>query len=106
MADTPFNQPQPVPWNEHATLVRFGVGTIESGAREVLAEGPLHRMLTLAGALPRDQRRELLIALPDRGRPPFRYQGEGLDALLIRPDRPAEPPPSMAAAPRRPVRRR
>lgn len=103
MANPPPLRSFPVPWNDHATLVHFRVGTIESGAREVLAEGPLHRMIELAAELPSAQRCELLLALPDRRQPPFRYQGEELKTLIARPDRPVSPP---VLPPRRPVRRR
>lgn len=77
-----------VSWKEQATLVRLGAGPVADGGREIVAESTLADVVGRLAALPMTERRRYLIALPDRGAPPFRYDADDLERLLGRPDRP------------------
>ncbi len=86
-----------VSWKEQATLVRLNAGPITDGGREIVAESTLAEVVGKLEALSMVERRRYLIALPDRGAPPFRFDADDLERLLGRPDRPGAigfPPPA------------
>lgn len=77
-----------IPWRDQAVLIRTTSASIHDGGRTIVAEGPLHRLLDIADALAPDELPRHYIALPDRGAPPFRFDGEAVRNLLGRLDRP------------------
>ena len=79
---------QPTPWQDAATLVRLDDAEVADGGRSIVAEGPLHRLLTLADGLTPAELDRHFIALPDRRRAPFRFDADAIIALLGRSDRP------------------
>jgi hypothetical protein len=78
----------PIPWREHATLIRTNGASIYEGGRQIVAEGPLYRMLDLADTLVPAELQRHFITLPDRRAAPFRYDPAAIAALLGRLDRP------------------
>lgn len=84
-----------IPWRDQATLVRTSGAAIHDGGRVIVAEGPLHRLLAIADALAADELDRHFIALPDRGAPPYRFEGAAIRGLLGRIDRPG----AMAGVP-------
>ena len=79
---------QPIPWQDAATLVRVADARLTEGGRSIVAEGPLHHLLTLADRLPPAELAQHFITLPDRRAAPFRFDAEGIAGLLGRIDRP------------------
>ncbi|MCK8455294.1 hypothetical protein [Sphingomonas faeni] len=73
-----------IPWSELATLIRVTDRTSEIGAsREILQEGPLHRVVETVAAMPRDARRGLSVSLPDRRVRPHTFDRHEIDALIM-----------------------
>lgn len=79
---------QPIPWHDSATMIRLSDERLTEGGRAIVAEGPLHRLLTLADSLPPAELERHFIALPDRQAAPFRFDAEAIGRLLRRGDRP------------------
>lgn len=78
----------PIPWHDHATLIRTTDASIHEGGRTIVAEAPLHRLVELASALSPHELERHFITLPDRRAAPYRFDGAGIHALLGRLDRP------------------
>lgn len=78
----------PIPWHDHATLIRTTDASIHDGGRSIVAEAPLHRLVELASGLSPAELDHHFIALPDRRAAPFRFDGTAIHALLGRLDRP------------------
>lgn len=77
------------PWNESATLTRAvsRPGTDEP-TREILFEGPLHRVIDKIAGMSPDARTGFSISLPDRQVRPHTYDAHALRALIDDPFRP------------------
>lgn len=80
-------------WTDTATLVRHSV---DAQPRELMAEGPLWRVLLILAQRPRSELDGLLIAFPDRGAAPYSLDGTAIVALLNDPTRPVVRPPTKA----------
>ena len=78
----------PIPWRDAAVLIRTTGAEIHEGGRAIVAEGPLYHMLDLADALSPEELGRHYVTLPDRRTAPFRFDGDGIRALLGRLDRP------------------
>ncbi|WP_425230417.1 hypothetical protein [Sphingomonas sp.] len=78
----------PIPWRDHAALIRTTDASIHDGGRAIVAEGPLHRVVELANDLPPAELDRHFISLPDRHAAPYRFEGAAIHALLGRLDRP------------------
>lgn len=78
----------PIPWHDHATLIRTSDASVSDGGRAIVAEAPLHRLVELASGFAPAELDRHFIALPDRRAAPFRFDGAALQALLGRFDRP------------------
>lgn len=78
----------PIPWHEHATLIRTTDASIHDGGRSIVAEAPLHRLVELASAMTPAELDRHFITLPDRRAAPFRFDGTAIHGLLGRLDRP------------------
>lgn len=74
-------------WAEQAVLVRSKTddGTF---ARHIVAEGTLGEILCQVAGLSTAERSIHVVSLPDRGAPPFRFEGSALNELIARTDRP------------------
>lgn len=67
-----------VPWRESASLTQED----GPGDRSVVADGTLAEVVEMVRNLTDTKRSGMIIALPDRGVAPFRYESAQFDGLL------------------------
>ncbi|WP_419809407.1 hypothetical protein [Sphingomonas sp.] len=78
----------PIPWHDQATLIRTTDASIHDGGRSIVAEAPLHRLVQMVSDFSPAELSQHFITLPDRRAAPYRFDGDGIHALLGRLDRP------------------
>ena len=66
-----------IPWDDDAVATMDG-----PDGRHILVQGPLNIVVPYLAPRPASERQRILISLPDRSRPPYRFDGSELTGLL------------------------